>query len=64
MPVVLNAANEVAVGLFLKEKIGFLDIPRIIEKVMGKHTVNIKPGLDDIIEVDRWARETVEKEMI
>lgn len=64
MPVVLNAANEVAVGLFLKERIGFLDIPRIIEKVMGKHAVNIKPGLDDIIEVDRWARKTVEKEMI
>jgi len=34
MPAVLNAANEKAVGLFLQEKIRFLDIPEIIEKVM------------------------------
>jgi len=40
MPAVLNAANEKAVGLFLQEKIRFLDIPEIIEKVMGRHSVN------------------------
>ncbi len=64
MPVVLNAVNEVAVRLFLEGKIGFVDIPRIIEKTMNRHTVNINPGLDDIIEVDRWARETVERERV
>ena len=37
MPAVMNAANEVAVSLFLNEKISFIEIPRIIEKVMGKH---------------------------
>ena len=58
MPSAMNAANEAAVSLFLEEKIGFNDIPRIIEKVMYKHIVNTKPGLDDIIEVDRWARTT------
>jgi len=56
MPAVLNAANEVAVSMFLEEKIGFMDIPRIIEEIMDKHEVNISPSLDDIIEVDMWAR--------
>lgn len=56
MPAVLNGANEIAVGLFLEEKIGFLDIPAIIEIVMEKHAMNTKPSLDDIIEVDAWAR--------
>jgi 1-deoxy-D-xylulose-5-phosphate reductoisomerase len=61
MPVVLNAANEIAVSMFLKEKIRFMDIPRIIENVMGKHTVNNNPSLNDIIEVDMWAREEIER---
>lgn len=59
MPVVLNAANEAVVELFLYGGIGFMDIPRIIEKIMQKHSVNTKPGLDDIIETDRWARNLV-----
>lgn len=58
MPAAMNAANEAAVGLFVEGKIRFTDIPRIIESVMRKHIVNTKPGLDDIIEVDRWARTT------
>ncbi len=58
MPAAMNAANEAAVGLFIEGKTGFADIPRIIESVMRKHIVNTKPGLDDIIEVDRWARTT------
>ncbi|MCX7923901.1 MAG: 1-deoxy-D-xylulose-5-phosphate reductoisomerase [Clostridia bacterium] len=61
MPAVLNAANEVAVSLFLNKRIGFMDIPRIIEKVMDRHSVNITPCLDDIIEVDKWSRQEVEK---
>ncbi|MCX7711839.1 MAG: 1-deoxy-D-xylulose-5-phosphate reductoisomerase [Clostridia bacterium] len=61
MPVVLNAANEVAVSMFLNEKIRFLDIPAMIEAVIKRHVVNIRPNLHDIIEVDRWARqETIE----
>jgi 1-deoxy-D-xylulose-5-phosphate reductoisomerase len=59
MPAVMNGANEAAVELFLKEKTGFCDIPRLISRVMQAHCVNIKPGLDDIIEVDRWARKMV-----
>ena len=59
MPVVLNAANEAAVSMFLDGKIGFTDIPCLIEDVMGKHSANINPTLEHILEVDRWARETV-----
>jgi len=62
MPAVLNAANEEAVRLFLEEKIGFLEIPRIIEKVMESHSVMSVPDLDAIIEMDLWARDRV-KEM-
>jgi 1-deoxy-D-xylulose-5-phosphate reductoisomerase len=59
MPAVMNGANEAAVELFLKEKIGFGDIPRRIAGAMEAHVVNITPDLDDIIEVDRWARRMV-----
>ncbi|MCR4434601.1 MAG: 1-deoxy-D-xylulose-5-phosphate reductoisomerase [Clostridiales bacterium] len=56
MPTVMNGANEIAVSLFLKKEIGFLEIPRIIEKVMSKHVPNNQPGLDDIMQIDNWAR--------
>lgn len=56
MPTVLNAANEVAVDLFLNNAIKFLDIPKIIEKTMQKHRVVQNPSLDQIIKADRWAR--------
>ena len=61
MPAVLNAANEQAVALFLEEKIQFLDIPKVIEKVCDKHQKdNCKsPALDDILEADKWARQEV-----
>ena len=57
MPVVLNAADEIAVGLFLEKKIKFLNIPKIIERVIKKHKVINNPTLDQILEVDNWARE-------
>ncbi len=57
MPAVLNAANEVAVDRFLKGEISFLDIPKRIERVMKKHRTLAKPGLEQILEADRWARE-------
>jgi 1-deoxy-D-xylulose-5-phosphate reductoisomerase len=59
MPVVMNAANEVAVSMFLSGKISFQHIARIIDGIMNKHCVNTNPTLDDIIEADRWARETI-----
>lgn len=61
MPAVLNAANEQAVALFLEEKIEFLDIPRLIEKVCDRHQNDNKtnPTLDDILQADQWARQAV-----
>lgn len=61
MPAVLNAANEQAVALFLEEKIGFLDIPRLIETVCDLHHSHnqSQPTLDDILAADRWARQAV-----
>lgn len=56
MPTVLNAANETAVAAFLEERIGFLDIPRVIESTMDAHGVISRPVLDDVQEADAWAR--------
>ncbi|HEY9768838.1 MAG TPA: 1-deoxy-D-xylulose-5-phosphate reductoisomerase [Coleofasciculaceae cyanobacterium] len=61
MPAVLNAANEQAVALFLTEKIGFLDIPRLIEIVCDRFTSQntSQPSLEDILAADRWARQAI-----
>jgi 1-deoxy-D-xylulose-5-phosphate reductoisomerase len=56
LPAVLNAANEVAVQAFLKERISFTKIPEIIRKTMEQHSVVTDPTLSDILEADRWAR--------
>jgi len=62
MPIVLNAANEVAVDLFLNKKISFLEISKIIEKTLGKHQKIDFPDIDKIMEIDKWARKTAEEE--
>lgn len=61
MPAVLNAANEQAVALFLEERIGFLDIPRLIEQVCDRYTTqnSATPTLEEIIAADQWARHEV-----
>lgn len=61
MTAVLNAANEQAVALFLEEKIHYLDIPKVIEKVCDRHRndLNTAPSLEDILFVDRWARTAI-----
>lgn len=53
---VLNAANEVAVDLFLQEKCGFLDIERIVEKTMEETPDAQADTLDAILEADGKAR--------
>jgi 1-deoxy-D-xylulose-5-phosphate reductoisomerase len=56
LPCILNAANEVVVQAFLKEKIRFIDMPGLIEESMQKVT-NIKnPVLDDYIQTDKETR--------
>jgi len=63
MPCIMNAANEVAVEAFLEERIGFLEIPEIIELTLEKATFDQKPSLEDYLESDlmarRIARETI-----
>lgn len=56
-PAALNAANEIAVQAFLKKEIAFLDIPRSIEYVINKMDTITNPSIDDIIEIDKNARE-------
>lgn len=64
MPAVLNAANEIAVDAFLKGKISFLKIPRIIHEVMKTHICINKPSLEEILEADSWAREYSRKKVV
>ncbi len=59
MPAVMNAANEEAVALFLEEKIKFLDIPSVVESVMARHTIVKNPNIQDILDVDLWARKLI-----
>lgn len=56
LPCIMNAANEIAVYAFLKNRIGFLDMTDIIERTMQKvHFIN-KPTLDEYFESDGEAR--------
>ena len=58
-PVVLNGADEVAVQAFLERRIRFTQIAECIQKALDLHTVRSDPDYEEIIEADRWARETV-----
>ncbi|GIX48688.1 MAG: hypothetical protein KatS3mg131_2899 [Candidatus Tectimicrobiota bacterium] len=57
MPAVLNAANEVAVQAFLEEKLGFLDIPAVIEATMRAHTPVAVDSVAVALQADQWARQ-------
>jgi 1-deoxy-D-xylulose-5-phosphate reductoisomerase len=56
MPAVLNGANEIGVNAFLEGKIGFLEIPQLIEKTMEKHETFPLNSIEQAIEVDQWAK--------
>ncbi|MDD3581993.1 MAG: hypothetical protein PHW74_13350, partial [Desulfobacca sp.] len=55
-PAVLNAANEVAVAAFLAEKLPFLEIYQIIAQTLKAHQAEALTSLDQVLNVDRWAR--------
>jgi 1-deoxy-D-xylulose-5-phosphate reductoisomerase len=57
MPTILNAANEVAVDLFLKGKIKFIEIEDIVENAMDQHEVVENPSLDEIYVIDQKIRD-------
>lgn len=56
---ILNGANEEAVRLFLADRIGFHDIPRLVEKARGEVPVVQNPALEEILAADRAARRAV-----
>ena len=55
-PGTLNAANEVAVNAFLKNKIGFLDIPEIVEKTLQEVSCQNLDTLESVVENDQLSR--------
>ena len=58
-PAVLNAANEQAVALFLKERIGFVDIARVVEAALGKLARTVQPSYETLVDADAEARRLV-----
>lgn len=62
-PVVLNAANEVSVDLFLKGKIKFTDIAKIIEKALNFHQIIKNPSLQNIKKIDEEIRRKIKADL-
>ncbi|MFH1775320.1 MAG: 1-deoxy-D-xylulose-5-phosphate reductoisomerase [Chloroflexota bacterium] len=58
-PAVLCAADEIAVGLFLEERLKFTDIARLIEQALNEHQATAHPDQEQIIAADTWARNRV-----
>jgi 1-deoxy-D-xylulose-5-phosphate reductoisomerase len=63
MPCVLNSANEVAVSSFLKGKISFLAIPKIIKKTMERHSVQKNISISSLLYFEKWAKIIAEEEV-
>jgi 1-deoxy-D-xylulose-5-phosphate reductoisomerase len=60
-PAALNAANEVAVEWFLREKIPFSAIPGIVEHALTVHDVGVGESVEELLAADRQVREMLEK---
>lgn len=60
-PAILNAANEVAVEAFLAEKIGFMDIPHIIENVLTASSIGQVESIEQLVVVDVQARQNAKQ---
>ncbi|HEY9049674.1 MAG TPA: 1-deoxy-D-xylulose-5-phosphate reductoisomerase [Ohtaekwangia sp.] len=56
MPCVLNAANEIAVAGFLKDKVGFLEMSDIVERCLAKMNYVVNPSYEDYVHTDRETR--------
>lgn len=61
MPTVFNAANEMAVALFLQRRIAFLQIPEMIESAMSNHSIIDKPTVDQILEAEAETYEFIKR---
>lgn len=62
-PTILNASNEIAVAGFLDGKLGFLDIPRVVEETLEKIPASVIGSVDDVLSVDKTARQVAEEIM-
>ena len=67
--IIINAANEILVELFLKKKIPFLSISKTILKILNdrnykKYAIRKPKNINHIIKIDKWARETAERYVI
>jgi 1-deoxy-D-xylulose-5-phosphate reductoisomerase len=60
---ILNAANEVAVASFLAEKIGFMDIPLVIESVLISTSVEKVESIEQLVSIDMQARQKAEEQI-
>lgn len=58
---VLNAANEAAVALFLDRQLGFTDIVPVCQAILKHHNYDPTPTLEELVKLDRWAREEVSR---
>lgn len=58
-PCVMNGANETAVKLYLEDKIGFYDIPKLVQKALDSVPFIENPTLEEILNSDRLAREAI-----
>ena len=56
LPCILNAANEVVVAEFLKDRVGFLEMSEIVEQCLSKMTYIASPSYEDYVETDRETR--------
>ncbi len=56
-PGTLNAANEIAVNAFLKNKLGFLDIPKVVEKTLNEVSCHNLDTLESVVENDQLSRQ-------
>jgi 1-deoxy-D-xylulose-5-phosphate reductoisomerase len=56
MPCVLNAANEVAVAAFLEDRIGFLEMPDLVERCMQEISFIKQPSLEEYVQTDKETR--------
>jgi 1-deoxy-D-xylulose-5-phosphate reductoisomerase len=58
---VLNAANEVAVAAFLEERIGFMDVPRVVRDALGAVPPGDGATLESVLDADARAREAARR---
>jgi 1-deoxy-D-xylulose-5-phosphate reductoisomerase len=60
-PLIFNAANEIAVDAFLRNRIGFLDISRIIEDTLNLSNFISTNSVDELLSIDAETRQSAQK---